>query len=113
MSGSWCSSWQNGVGQCEWRGPAPAPGAEGLGPAHEYPRTPNVGSVGPKLPSSHENQDLKNQGHLSGSVVEHLISAQGMILKSRDRVPHRAPCGEPASPFACDSTSLSLFLMNK
>ena len=33
-----------------------------------------------------------------------LPPAQGMILESRDRVPHRAPCMEPASP----STSLPL-----
>ena len=31
------------------------------------------------------------EGHLGGSVVEHLPSAQGMILESRDQVPHRAP----------------------
>ena len=30
-------------------------------------------------------------------MVEHLPSAQGVILESRDRVPHRAPSMEPAS----------------
>ena len=42
-------------------------------------------------------------------------SAQGVILETRDRVPRRAPCMEPASPSACVSASLSLsvFLMNK
>ena len=30
-----------------------------------------------------------------------------------DRVPHQAPCVEPASPFGCVSASLSLSLMNK
>ena len=40
-------------------------------------------------------------------------SAQGMILETRDRVPHQAPCTEPASPSACVSASLSLSLMNK
>ena len=33
-------------------------------------------------------------------------SAQGLILESRDRVPRRAPCMEPASPSACVSVSL-------
>ena len=35
-------------------------------------------------------------------------SAQGVILETRDRVPRRAPCMEPASPSACVSASLSL-----
>ena len=34
--------------------------------------------------------------------------AQGVILESWDRVPHGAPCMEPASPSACVSASLSL-----
>ena len=38
---------------------------------------------------------------LSGSVVECLPSAQGMILESQDRVPHWAPCMEPASLSLC------------
>ena len=42
-----------------------------------------------------------------------LPSAQGMILVSRDRVPHWATCMEPASPSACVSASLSLSLSNK
>ena len=46
--------------------------------------------------------------HLGGLVVERLPSAQGVILESRDRVPHRAPCVEPASPSACVSDSLSV-----
>ena len=33
-----------------------------------------------------------------GSAVEHLPSAQGVIPGSWDRVPHQAPCMEPASP---------------
>ena len=37
-------------------------------------------------------------------------SAQGEILETRDRVPHQAPCMEPASPSACVSASLSLCL---
>ena len=47
-------------------------------------------------------------GWLSGLAPP---SAQGMILESGDRVPHRAPCMESASPTAC--ASASLFLMNK
>ena len=50
------------------------------------------------------------QGHLGGSAIGSLPSAQGMILESRDRVPHRAPLMEPASPSACVSASLSLSL---
>ena len=52
-------------------------------------------------------------GHLSGSVVERLPSAQVMTPGSWDRVLHRAPCMEPASPSAYISVSLSVSLMNK
>ena len=52
-------------------------------------------------------------GCLGGSAVEHLPSAQGVILESRDRVLHWAPSMEPASPSTCFSASLSLSLMNK
>ena len=45
-------------------------------------------------------------GCLGGSAVQRLPSAQGVILGSWDRVPHRAPCVEPASPSACVSLSL-------
>ena len=48
-----------------------------------------------------------------GSVVEHLPLAQGETPGYRDRVPHRAPCMEPASPSAGVSTSLSVSVMNK
>ena len=41
------------------------------------------------------------QGHLGGSVVEHLPLAQVMIPGFWDQVPDRAPCMEPASPSAC------------
>ena len=51
-------------------------------------------------------------GHLGGSVVEGLLLAQGMIPGFRDRVPHRAPSEEPASPSAYVSCS-SLSLVNK
>ena len=53
------------------------------------------------------------EGHLGGSAVEHLPSAQGVILESWDQVPHRAPCMEPASPSAYVSASLCVSLMNK
>ena len=49
-------------------------------------------------------------GSLGGSVVWGLPLAQGAILESQDRVPHRAPSMEPASPSACVSASLSLSL---
>ena len=50
-------------------------------------------------------------GRLGGLVIEHLPLAQGVTLESRDQVPHRAPCTEPASPpsvFVSASLSLSL-----
>ena len=47
-------------------------------------------------------------GHLGGSAVEHLSSAQGVIPESRDRVPHQAPLKEPASPSAYISASVCL-----
>ena len=48
-------------------------------------------------------------GHLGDLVVEHLPSAQVMILGFWDRVPHQAPQREPASP----SAYVSVSLMNK
>ena len=47
-------------------------------------------------------------GHLGGSMVERLPSAQGMIPGSWDRVLHQAPYREPALPLP-----LSVCLMNK
>ena len=58
-------------------------------------------------------QDILSVGHLGGSAVKCLPSAQGMILEFRDQVPHRAPCREPAPPSACVSASLSASLMSK
>ena len=46
------------------------------------------------------------QGCLGGTVVERLRLAQVMIMGSWDRVPHQAPCREPASPSACLCLSL-------
>ena len=57
--------------------------------------------------------NYKILGRLGGSAVKHLPSAQGVILKSRDRVLHQAPCREPVSPSACVSASLSVSPMNK
>ena len=48
---------------------------------------------------------IKNhiEGSLGNSAVEHLPSALGVTPGSRDRVPHQAPCMEPASHSACVS----------
>ena len=48
------------------------------------------------------------RGSLGGSGVEHLPLAQGVILETQDRVPHWAPCMEPASFSACVSAPLPL-----
>ena len=50
---------------------------------------------------------------LGSSVVKHLPLAQGVILGSWDRVLHQAPSGEPASPSACVSASLSLYVYHE
>ena len=55
-----------------------------------------------------KNQKSSSKKCLGGSVVECLPLAQGVILESQDRVPHRALYGEPASPSACVSASVSL-----
>ena len=52
-------------------------------------------------------------GHLGGSVVEHLPSAQVVVPGSQDQVPYGPPCREPAYPSACVSASPSVSLMNK
>ena len=54
-----------------------------------------------------ENAGTGQPRWLSGLVP---LSAQGVILETWDRVPGLAPCMEPASPSACVSASLSLFL---
>ena len=40
-------------------------------------------------------------------------AAGGVILNTRDRVPHRASCMEPASPSACVSASLFALSLNE
>ena len=52
-------------------------------------------------------------GRLGGSAVERLPSAQDVIPGSWDRVPHRAPHMEPASPSAYVSASLSVSFINR
>ena len=58
----------------------------------------------------HTKTVKKKWGSLGGSMLERLLSDQGMILETRNRVPHQAPCMEPASPSAsaCVSASLSV-----
>ena len=58
---------------------------------------------------------LKCQDPWGGSAVKHLPSAQGLILETRDRVPHRAPGMEPACPSSgvSDPLSLSMSIINK
>ena len=46
-------------------------------------------------------------------MVEHLPLTQGVILGSQDRVPHRPPLGEPASPSAYVSASASLCISHE
>ena len=53
------------------------------------------------------------EGCLGGLAVEYLPLAQGVTLGSADQIPHRAPCGEPASPSTCVYASLAVSLMNK
>ena len=36
-------------------------------------------------------QEVKNRGSLGGTTVWRLALAQGVILETRDRIPHRAP----------------------
>ena len=52
---------------------------------------------------------LRLLGHLGGSVVEHLPSAQVLMAESWDGVRHQASHREPASP----SAYVSVSLMNK
>ena len=60
------------------------------------------------IPQGYFSQEIAIKGYLGGSVVEHLPSAQGVILEFQNRIPHRDPCREPASPSAYVSVSLFL-----
>ena len=66
-----------------------------------------------EIPVKFNKSIIKSQGTPGWLSDEHLPLAQGMILESRDPVPHRAPPEEPASPSACVSASLPVFLMNE
>ena len=57
---------------------------------------------------SQESLKSRFMGHLGGSVVEGLPSAQVVIPGSWDRVLHYGPHREPASLSACVSVSLCL-----
>ena len=52
----------------------------------------------------------QGEGRLGGSGVEHLPSAQRMVLKSRYQILHRAPHMQPAFPSAYVSAFLSVCL---
>ena len=52
--------------------------------------------------------ELSGQGHLGGTVFEHLPLAQIVTPESWDQVPYWIPRREPTSPSACVSASLYL-----
>ena len=60
-------------------------------------------------PQTISQKTSKVVGYLGGSVIEHLPSAQGMILGLWDRVPHWAPTGSLPLPLPM-SLLLSLCL---
>ena len=72
--------------------------------------TPAWASRAPLSSLGHLDESSKpgTLGHLGGSAVEHLPSAQGVISGYWDLVPHQAPHRELASPSACVSASLSV-----
>ena len=55
-----------------------------------------------------EGFEVGAEGRPGGSAVKHLPSAQVVIPGSWDRILHRAPCMELASPSAYVSSSLCL-----
>ena len=69
--------------------------------------TPGSGSLDPLQVA----RSGSYEGHLGGSAVECLPSAQVVILESRDRVLLQAPCMEPASLSAHVSAPPPLCLM--
>ena len=68
---------------------------------------PTVWSISQEIPIA----QIEKYGIPGG--LRGLPSAQVVTPGSRDRVPRRAPCMEPASPSACVSTSLSLSVSHK
>ena len=84
-------------------------------PGYLFPRTTSITNEISVLEKSLTSLELTFLGHLGGSVVKSLPSAQGVIPESWDRVPRWGPCMEPASPSACVSASFSacVCLMNK
>ena len=62
------------------------------------------------LPLAYLCEKSSGMGRLGGSVVEHLPSAQGVILESQDQVP---TSGSPRSLLLPLLMSLPLSLMNK
>ena len=52
------------------------------------------------------HKKIEAEGSPGGSAVEHLPSAQGLVLETQDRVPFWAPCMEPASPSGWVSASV-------
>ena len=57
--------------------------------------------------------EIEVEGHLGGSVVEHLPLAQVVIPECWDQVRHETPRKEPAFPSTYVSASLCVSLINK
>ena len=105
MAGEWSSLHQ---------GQAPRTPKPKLPPCHHPGVTQTPWSWLQRDGTKHSNPTSSpSRRCLGGSAVGRLTSAQGMILESWDRVPHWAPCMEPASPPACVSAPLSVSFMNK
>ena len=68
------------------------------------------------IPGAHDEVTLPGKRSSADAVRFRGLGAplaQGLILGSWDRVLHRAPLGEPASPSDYVSVSFSVSLMNK
>ena len=63
--------------------------------------------------SDQVSKELDNWDAWVAQRLSILLLVQGVILGSRDRVLHWAPCREPASPSAYVSASLFVSPMNK
>ena len=72
-----------------------------------------IHNPGDKLLIAYLAKTLKVQGHLDGSVVEHLPLAQVVIPGSWDQVLKQAPQGETISPCVYFSACLPVSVMNK